>query len=372
MAQMLAATQKSYMLNGVPTSIADLGFTDIGLDDNWQNCSSRGTEGYTYHDPVTGAPIVRLDTFPNMKTMTDYAHSLGLTAGWYGNNCICKDHCATGDCYSADAAATVAYGFDSTKLDGCGAELDLQQWWDLFAASGKDIMVENCHWGGTLPNATWCPWTYYRSSGDINPSFNSIIGNLHTVFPLATKNLSTPQCWAYPDMSEIGASQLSYAEWNTHWTAWAIVSSPQIIGFDMTDTALVKSVWPIMSNNETMEVSQTYYGFSGSMYDSAVQKVDLCSEEQRVAGVPCTTASVWEALYKPIDARRTAVLVINLSGAAADLTVTFSAVPNLPCASAGTCNVRDINAKANLGAFKGTYTAKGVASHDSVFVMLST
>ena len=84
MAQMLAATQKSYMLNGVSTSIADLGFTDIGLDDNWQNCSSRGSQDYTYHDPVTGAPMVRLDTFPDLKAMTDYAHSLGLTAGWYG------------------------------------------------------------------------------------------------------------------------------------------------------------------------------------------------------------------------------------------------------------------------------------------------
>ena len=59
-------------------------------------------------------------------------------------------------------------------------------------------MIENCHWGGTIPNATWCPWTYYRSSGDINSSWGSIINNLNTVFPLAAKNLSTPQCWAYP------------------------------------------------------------------------------------------------------------------------------------------------------------------------------
>ena len=59
-------------------------------------------------------------------------------------------------------------------------------------------MIENCHWGDTIPNATWCPWTYYRSSGDINSSWGSIINNLNTVFPLAAKNLSTPQCWAYP------------------------------------------------------------------------------------------------------------------------------------------------------------------------------
>ena len=73
------------MLNGVPTSVADIGFSDIGLDDAWQSCGKRGPQGYTYHDPNTGAPIVNSVTFPDMKAMTDYAHSLGLTAGWYGN-----------------------------------------------------------------------------------------------------------------------------------------------------------------------------------------------------------------------------------------------------------------------------------------------
>ena len=32
MAQMTAAAAKNYTLNGVPTSLADLGFSDIGLE----------------------------------------------------------------------------------------------------------------------------------------------------------------------------------------------------------------------------------------------------------------------------------------------------------------------------------------------------
>ena len=50
--------------------------------------------------------------------------------------------CATDACYAGDAAATVAYGFDSTKLDGCGAEKDLFKFYGLFNASGKQIMIE--------------------------------------------------------------------------------------------------------------------------------------------------------------------------------------------------------------------------------------
>lgn len=69
--------------------------------------------------------------------MTAYAHSLGLTAGFYGNNCICRDHCSDPSCYEGDVNATIAFGFDSIKLDNCGAETDLDLWWNLFAAAGK-------------------------------------------------------------------------------------------------------------------------------------------------------------------------------------------------------------------------------------------
>ena len=69
-------------------------------------------------------------------------------------------------------AATIAYGFDSTKLDGCGAEKDLFKFYALFNASGKSILIENCHWGsatgggaGDIPannTPAACPWNYYR------------------------------------------------------------------------------------------------------------------------------------------------------------------------------------------------------------------
>jgi hypothetical protein len=33
---------------------------------------------------VQGNPIVNLAVFPSFKNMTNHAHKLGLTAGWYG------------------------------------------------------------------------------------------------------------------------------------------------------------------------------------------------------------------------------------------------------------------------------------------------
>jgi len=79
--------RRTRLVDGVPTSLLDLGYTDVGLDDAWQLCGSYGPNHNTYHDE-TGAPVVDTSIFPDFKAMTNFAHSLNLTAGWYGNNCI--------------------------------------------------------------------------------------------------------------------------------------------------------------------------------------------------------------------------------------------------------------------------------------------
>ena len=54
-------------------------------------------------------------------------------------------------------------------------------------------MVENCHWGSRRPyepTATWCPWNFYRTSGDVRATYGSVIGNLQSVFKFSGRNLS--------------------------------------------------------------------------------------------------------------------------------------------------------------------------------------
>ncbi len=129
-ATMDALVDRSRSVNGVPTSLADLGYSDAGLDDVWQKCGSYGPQNWTYHD-AQGNPVVNTETFPDLKAMTTYAHDRNLTAGWYGNNCDCHDHCKDVICFEADVNATLAYGFDSIKLDGCGQEENVEQWYNL-------------------------------------------------------------------------------------------------------------------------------------------------------------------------------------------------------------------------------------------------
>ena len=76
-------TDRSRMVDGAPTSLLDLGYQYVGLDDAWQACGA-GVNG-SFYSPA-GDPIVNTTKFPSMSGMVAKAHSLGLKAGFYANN----------------------------------------------------------------------------------------------------------------------------------------------------------------------------------------------------------------------------------------------------------------------------------------------
>lgn len=53
-----------------------------------------------------------------------------------------SDHCSDESCYQGDVDALISYGFDSVKLDGCGAQKDIDLWSRLINATGKAILIE--------------------------------------------------------------------------------------------------------------------------------------------------------------------------------------------------------------------------------------
>lgn len=368
-------------VDGVPTSLCDLGYCDVGLDDNWQTCVS-GKHGYKYHyHDNAGVPIINQERFPDMIAMTTHAHKLGLTAGWYGNNCICAENNtkpAPEFMYRADVAALTEFGFDAVKLDGCGSQYDLDLWSRLLNATGRPIMIENCHWGRTTPNATWCPWNFFRSSGDVRAAYGSIVGNLQTTVHWAKSGLSRPGCWAYPDMLEVGCKHgpggvhdpgLTPEETRAHFGAWAIVSSPLTLSHDVNNDTIMDSIWPIIANKEAIAVNQAWAGHSGSPFKQADNNVTL--EDSDYVNSTLTrfnvTAPSWQFFYKPLGDDKIAVLLMNHDNKEQELTLSFSDVPGLKCS---TCTVRCIWGHKDLGVHVGNF-AKTVSSHDAAFLILA-
>jgi hypothetical protein len=54
--------------------------------------------------------------------------------------------------YIGDVQATIDFGFDGIKLDGCGEFRNLSFFAQEFNKTGVPVMMENCHWGGDGPD----------------------------------------------------------------------------------------------------------------------------------------------------------------------------------------------------------------------------
>ena len=66
--QVDALVDRSRLVEGKPTSLLDLGYESVGLDDAWQACG-KGVNG-SFHN-ADGEPLVNLQTFPNLTAMNE-------------------------------------------------------------------------------------------------------------------------------------------------------------------------------------------------------------------------------------------------------------------------------------------------------------
>ena len=103
----------------------------------------------------------------------------------------------------------------------CGAQKNMSLYYELFNQSGRPLAIENCHQGRNITDGGnpeqmgpgWCPYNWFRTSGDTVNLWDRVMSNLMTVVPFlqppkaapkGTAPLSRPGCWAYPDMLEVG------------------------------------------------------------------------------------------------------------------------------------------------------------------------
>jgi alpha-galactosidase len=307
-------------------SLASFGYKDVGLDDAWQQCGAGVNK--SFHNAL-GDPIVNKQRFPDMKGMVAHAHRLGLTAGWYGNNCICSEHSlkAMEDLvYEGDVASTVNYGFDGIKLDGCGEFRDLDKYARLFNKTGRRVTIENCHWGGTVPSfdqsgKKHCPYNFFRTSGDITNNWESVMRNLATTtkFQDLDRPLAGQGCWAYPDMLEVGRMKDSVQD-RSHFGAWVITSSPLILGFDVQDPKVFAGVWDIVTNEMAIRINQEWAGHPGFL----LKKTEYCEkmdyEQYGESYMKQGSIQIW---VKPQNGAM-AVFVVNDGNGDRSATISFS------------------------------------------------
>jgi alpha-galactosidase len=371
-------------------SLADLGFDSVGVDDGWQACRDKSFNEKTknfdgiFHD-ASGIPQLNLSRFPDLHALSHHAHAQGIKLGWYFNNCFCNElgHVDWGGHPAQDVAFLVKYELDEVKVDGCGPAHDIARWSSLIAATGKQILLENCgnnpdHSGIQKPEWPWspvlpedlehgCPFHFYRVSDDIAPNFLSTMWNLQQMLPFLDreKPLSRPRCWAYPDMLQV-MNGLDIVESRSHFGAWAITSSPLILSFDLANRDLLDSVWAIIGNEAAINVNQQWAGHPGFLVWSSTETFHTLvfhgAEKER--GPTSWFAPVAQVWAKPQPNDAVAVLLLNLSNRQRTVTLELKDVGFVHGAQ-----VMDIWTGSSIGYVKGEY-AVALGSHDSMFLLL--
>ncbi len=243
------------------------GYLYINIDDGY----------FGGRDPETGHLLIHPTRFPNgLKGVVDYIHARKLKAGIYSdagrNTCgsmFSGDPIGKGvGLYQHDQMDADFFfkelGFDFIKVDFCGGSyyhnedhlvLDERERYTAIAKAIRntgrtDVRMNACRWAypGTWINDVAFSW---RTTGDINCSWESVRG-------IIKENLYL-SAYCYDghyndmDMLEVGRS-LSQEEDKTHFGMWCIMTSPLLIGCDMSN--IREASLTLLKNKELIALNQ--------------------------------------------------------------------------------------------------------------------
>ena len=281
--------------------LKEAGYSYINIDDGFFD--GRDEQGNLKIHP---------ERFPNgLKVVADYIHSKGFKAGIYSdagsNTCGSiwdKDTHGVGvGLYGHEKRDADFFfnrcGFDFIKIDYCGAgqqlALDEQaRYTEIVEAirevCSRDISVNICRWAypGTWAKALARSW---RISPDISPSWQSVKSIIRKNLYLSA--YAGEGHYNDMDMLEIGRG-LTQDEEETHFGIWCIMSSPLLIGCDMT--SIPATSLALLKNEELIALNQDRLGLQAYVVQHAhggyVLTKDLEQKRGRVRAV---------ALYNPTD-----------------------------------------------------------------------
>lgn len=265
----------------VSSGLRDHGWTYVNMDDAWMQKVKQDDPDRSGPGRTAGGQILPNSYFPNLADMTNRIHALGLKAGLYSSPGpeTCAGYYGTYQHEDQDAATWARWGFDYIKYDWCsyggiakGNSLEeLQKPYKLMRASldkvDRDIVFSLCQygmgdvskWGGEIGGNCW------RTTGDITDTW----GSMSSIGFAQDKNspYAKPGNWNDPDMLVVGRvgwgpssrpTRLSPNEQYTHITLWSLLSSPLLIGCDLTELdAFTKG---LLTNDEVLAVNQDPLG----------------------------------------------------------------------------------------------------------------
>ena len=343
----------------IAAGLAKHGFSYVNIDDTWE----LGHTGDTGRD--ARGNILTNAKFPDMAALAGYVHAKGLKIGIYSSPgpTTCGGYTASYKHEALDAATYAGWGMDYLKYDWCSydsvAQGDrslpaLEKPYTLMGAAlakqPRDIVYSFCQygmgdvwkWGAAAGGNSW------RTTGDIDDDWGSLRGIYES--QAGHERYAGPGHWNDPDMLMVGIvgkgdvhpTHLTPNEQVLHISLWCLLSSPLLIGCDMTK--LDPLTLALLTNDEALDINQDPLG--------------------RPAGRVAKDAQDGEVWARPLFDGTRAVGLVNGDAEPRVLTVRWSDL-----GIAGTQPVRDLWLHKAAGTFDGSYAVE-VPAHGAVLLKI--
>lgn len=321
------------------TGLADYGYSYINIDSGWQGIRD-GKENALQPNSA----------FPDMKALGDYLHENGLKFGIYsspwmgtytGHLGSSSDDPEGKSWWVEEGSVTPYYQVDQTKItrdslfrfgEYSFARQDARQWaewgvdflkydWNAIdawwlkdmrsalLATGRDIILSlSCHTGYALGPVLQENSELWRTAGgDLKDSWDKIVAA--GIKQERWAGYTRPGSWPDADMlvlGKIGWGRDMRREFELHWThltadeqythmsLWALLSSPLIIGCDLTE--IDDFTLSLLTNNEVIDVNQDPLAFQAAKFSG--------DEDHAVYIKPLEDGSVAIGLFNFSDTTR--------------------------------------------------------------------
>ena len=243
----------------VETGMRDAGYKYLVIDDCWQ--VERDAEGRIVADPERFAG--------GMKALADYVHARGLLFGLYTDigPKTCAGRPGSAGFFDIDAATYAEWGVDYVKVDWChcddlDAAAEYARFRDALRRAGRPIVLSICEWGRNDP-WRWAKGVgqLWRTTADIGDNWRSVVWIIGANSRHA--EAAGPGGWNDPDMLEVGNGGMTFEEYKTHFSLWAIMAAPLMAGNDLR--AMTDETRAILLNKEVIEVDQDPLGVQGDV-----------------------------------------------------------------------------------------------------------
>ncbi len=245
----------------VATGLKDAGYEYVIIDDVWQ-MKERDSDGNLVANP---------EKFPHgIKYVADYVHSKGLKFGMYScaGYMTCAGFPGSYGYEWKDAKTFASWGVDYLKYDYCfhptsvSADVLYKRMGLALRNCGRDIVFSPCSWGDDYTRQ-WIRETgahMWRSTGDIWDSWESMKGI--AMSQIAFQEYNGHGCFNDMDMLVVGLGGEGYAgltgmtneEYKMHFSYWALLNSPLIIGCDIR--SMSQETKDILMNKEVIAINQ--------------------------------------------------------------------------------------------------------------------